>query len=169
MPCLRGLPPQTPFSASRQLKAAEQGIYARNPSPRTRPAGRLVRVVTPVPGCRVSLLVSRGDGVKGKRGGNRNPPISPCPAERVPPPASQARNPSPPQGVPLPPQGVTPSPDLQESHQKTPFCPVIIITYPLQVITCHSCRKIVVRASLPPIRLPAPIPRPPTDGFRFLL
>ena len=32
----------------------------RNPSPRTRPAGRLVRVVTPVPGCRVSLLVSMG-------------------------------------------------------------------------------------------------------------
>ena len=35
-------------------------IVPRNPSLRTRPAGRLVRVVTPVPGCRVSLLVSMG-------------------------------------------------------------------------------------------------------------
>ena len=49
-----------PFFASRRVKAAEQRIYARNPSPRTRPAGRLVRVVAPVPGCRVSLLVSMG-------------------------------------------------------------------------------------------------------------
>ena len=57
---LRGLPPQTPFFASRRIEAAEQRIHARNPSPRTRPAGRLVRVVTPVPGCRVSLLVSMG-------------------------------------------------------------------------------------------------------------
>lgn len=121
----------------------------------------------PVPGCRVSLLVSRGDGVKGKRGGNRNPPISPCPAERVPPPAQRARNPSPVGRNPYPRRA--PSPDLQETHQKTPFCPVIIITYSLQVITCHSCRKIVVRASLPPIRHHAPIPRPPTDRFRFLL
>ena len=41
-------------------QAALNRRIPRNPSPRTRPAGRLVRVVTPVPGCRVSLLVSMG-------------------------------------------------------------------------------------------------------------
>ena len=60
------------FPIAKRLRSKNQGakrnlipgklLKAANsyPSPRTRPAGRLVRVVTPVPGCRVSLLVSMG-------------------------------------------------------------------------------------------------------------
>ena len=44
----------------RQVLGRQPYRTPRNPSLRTRPAGRLVRVVTPVPGCRVSLLVLMG-------------------------------------------------------------------------------------------------------------
>ena len=50
-------------SGSEAKPDSEQVTLNRHPvtqNPRTRPAGRLVRVVTPVPGCRVSLLVSMG-------------------------------------------------------------------------------------------------------------